>query len=247
MSVVPFILSGNARTVVETKQEFQTLGGIDGDVILIQNFEKGQILNTQSSNVTYDLRVGNEYRGHRDANKTELLDGEKIRLDPGTAIIIETMEVVHFPKNRFGHIVPKVSLLQSGISNTSSKIDPGYSGNLLVTVFNLGKKTVTLEKGAPFCTFYVLDIASGVTAYEKPGKKLPGAPSPKNVFTRFVDYVERRSTLVNAILTIMTTILTAITLFNTINQNQQKQVPPSTNEYKQPLPSKQSVQINSLH
>jgi len=237
MSVVPFILDGNStgnkKTVVETREDFQASRALDGDVIFIQNFEKDQILGTNSSNVTYDLRVGSEYKGHRDANKTELLEGQKIRLDPGAAIIIETMETVQFPKNRFGHIVPKVSLLQDGISNTSSKIDPGYNGRLLVTVFNLGKKTVELERGAPFCTFYVLDVAAGVTAYDKSGKKLPGVPAPTNVFARFGDFVERRSTFVNAILTITTIVSTGVALFSTFNQNQQNQSSFPTIEQKQ--------------
>jgi len=232
MSIIPFVLSGDQKTVVESKQEYQTAGGLDGYVIFIQYFDSGQISNTKSSNVTYDLRVGNEYRGHKDANKTELPDGESILLEPGAAIIIETMEVVHFPKNRFGHIVPKVSLLQNGISNTSSKIDPGYSGNLLVTVFNLGKKTVKLKKGEPFCTFYVLATSQDVIAYEKPGKKLPGSSGSKNICTRVGDFLERRSTLLNAVLTLLTAFLTALTLLNTslplvnqFHQRQQKQSP----------------------
>ncbi len=210
---------------MESREEYEKLGGLEGYVILIKNLERSQILNTQSSNATYDLRVGNEYKGHKDANKTELRDGEEIRLDSGAAVIIETMEVVQFPKSRFGHIVPKVGLLQNGISNTSSKIDPGYNGHLLVTVFNLGKKTVKLKKGEPFCTLYVLEISKEVVAYEKIGKKLPGNPGSKNIFARIADYTERHPTLFNVLLTIMTAILTIVTLITTIQQHQRTQSP----------------------
>ena len=122
MSVIPFVLNGDDKTVVESRREYEQAGGLEGDVIFIQNLDHGQILDTRSSNATYDLRVGTEYKGHRDAGKTDLLDGENISLEPGAAVIIETMELVQFPKSRFGHIVPKVTLLQNGISNTSSKI-----------------------------------------------------------------------------------------------------------------------------
>jgi len=117
-------LNGSNRTIVESRQEYEDANGLDGDVIFIQNLDTSQILDTQSSNASYDLRVGNEYRDHRDSGKIELPDGDKICLQPGSAVIIETIESVQFPKSRFGHIVPKVSLLQNGLSNTASKIDP---------------------------------------------------------------------------------------------------------------------------
>ena len=50
----------------------------------------------------------------------------------------------------FGYIVPKVSLLQDGVSNTLSKVDPGYHAPLVVTVFNLGQKEIELHQGDPF-------------------------------------------------------------------------------------------------
>lgn len=225
MSVIPFILNGADKTVVESRQEYEQAGGLEGEVLFIQNLDHSQILDTRSSNATYDLRVGTEYRGHRDAGKTELLDGENIPLEPGAAVIIETMESVQFPKSRFGHIVPKVTLLQNGISNTSSKIDPGYNGHLLVTVFNLGKRAIYLKKEEKFCTFYVLEVGKGVLAYEKNGKKLPGT-SKKGLPQRVADYIERHPTFFNVLLTIATTILTAVTILALVRQPQQIQTPP---------------------
>jgi dCTP deaminase len=225
MSVIPFVLNGSSKTVVENSQEYVQAGEIEGKVIFIRNLQRSQLIDTRSSNVTYDLRVGDEYRDHRDTNKTELPDGEGVRLDPGAAVIIETMEEVGFPKSRFGHIVPKVTLLQQGISNTSSKIDPGYRGNLLITVFNLGKKTVFLKKGEPFCTLYVLDVGPDVIAYDKKGKKLPGSPKPKNLFVSITDYLERNSTLLNVLLTLLTAVLTVVTIVSTILEYRQTVLP----------------------
>ena len=226
MSVIPFVLNGANKTVVESRQEYEQANGLEGEVIFIQNLDHSQILDTRSSNATYDLRVGTEYKGHKDAGKTDLLDGESIPLEPGAAVIVETMESVQFPKSRFGHIVPKVTLLQNGISNTSSKIDPGYNGHLLVTVFNLGKRTIHLKKEQKFCTFYVLEVGRGSLAYEKNGKKLPGT-SKKSLPKRIADYIESHPTFFNILLTIVTTILTAVTIFTLIRQPQQIQpLPP---------------------
>jgi dCTP deaminase len=233
MSVIPFVLEGDHKTIVETKQNFQESGGLEGYVILIQNLERNQILDTRSSNASYDLRIGHEYQGHNDANKQNLLDGEKIILDPGSAIIVETMEVVSFPKYRFGHIVPKVSLLQEGVSNTSSKVDPGYSGHLLITIFNLGKKKIELEKGKRFCSLYIIEISDQVIAYEKIGKKLPGNSVPKNWLAKSADYIERHPTFFNILLTISTTVLTVATIFALFREPQQLETVPQSNSQAQ--------------
>jgi len=57
MSVIPFVLNGSNRTIVESRQEYEDANGLDGDVIFIQNLDTSQILDTQSSNASYDLRV----------------------------------------------------------------------------------------------------------------------------------------------------------------------------------------------
>ena len=174
MSVIPFVIDGENKTITSDRVIYHDAGGVNGDLIFIQKLDESQIDATRSSNASYDLRVGDEYRDHRDPGKTELSDVDHIVLQPGAAVIIETSELVQFPSSRFGHIVPKVSLLQKGISNTSSKIDPGYEGKLLITVFNLGKQKVILEKGQKFCTLYVLEIKEGVVPYQKAPKRIIG-------------------------------------------------------------------------
>jgi deoxycytidine triphosphate deaminase len=151
MTVIPFLIDCANRTIVETREEFESSGGLEGDVILIKNLDRSQVetdkvIEKQSSNASYDLRVGGEYRDHREMGKTDLLDDGILYLPPGAAVIIETYEEVQFPRSRFGHIVPKVKLLMEGISNTSSKVDPGFDGRLLITVFNLGTKKIVTSQ-----------------------------------------------------------------------------------------------------
>mgnify|MGYP001072895751 CR=1 FL=1 len=174
MSVIPFVLDGSQRTIVATRGEFDDAGGIEGDVVFVHNLDEDQVRNPSGGNASYDLRVGDEYRDHRDEGKTDLGEDDFLVLKPGDAFIIETAEFVRFPRRRFGHIVPKVSLLQKGLSNTSSKIDPGYFGKLLVTVFNLGQQKVTLEKGDKFCTLYLLEVGNGVITYDGDPKRIEG-------------------------------------------------------------------------
>ncbi|MCF4968614.1 dCTP deaminase domain-containing protein [Nostoc sp. CMAA1605] len=224
MSVVPFILDGSNRTVVKSQQEYDEAGGINGDVIFVQNLDTTQISDTESSNASYDLRVGSEYRDHRDSGKTDLLDNGKISLQPGSAVIIETSETVHFPKSRFGHVVPKVSLLQDGLSNTSSKIDPGYRGKLSITVFNLGKRTIFLEKGQKFCTLYLLDVKEGVIPYKKDGKKIRGNPN-KDLFSKARDFIEVNQTYFTILLTIVTILLTITQIVQILKPQETQNLP----------------------
>ncbi|MBW4440916.1 MAG: hypothetical protein KME10_06720 [Plectolyngbya sp. WJT66-NPBG17] len=219
MSVIPFVLNGDDRTIVENRQEYSDEGGLDGTVIFIQNLDIAQICDTQSSNASYDLRIGDEYRDHRERGKTDLREDDQISLQPGAAVIIETAESVQFPKTRFGHIVPKVSLLQDGLSNTSSKVDPGYEGRLLITVFNLGKRTVTLKKGQKFCTLYVLGIEGKAVPYSKSGQRIFGSPK-KDPFSKAKDFIEVNQTYFTIVLTIFTIILTIATTFQVLQAAQ---------------------------
>ena len=222
MSVIPFILNGSNRTIVESRKEYEDAGGLDGDVIFIQNLDRDQILDTNSSsNASYDLRVGDEYRDHRESGKTDLLDNSKICLQPGSAVIIETDESVQFPKSRFGHIVPKVSLLQDGLSNTSSKIDPGYEGKLLITVFNLGKRTIYLKKRQKFCTLYVLDIKDGVIPYKKGTQRIVGN-SRVGFLGGIRDFIETNQTFLTGLLLIVSIITTVIQIVEFTQKQQVK-------------------------
>ncbi|HIK08240.1 MAG TPA: hypothetical protein IGS40_26750 [Trichormus sp. M33_DOE_039] len=221
MSVIPFILDGTNKTVVKSKQEYDEAGGLNGDVICIQNLDISQILNTESSNVSYDLRVGEEYRDHRDPGKTDLLDNSKISLKPGSAVIIETAESFKLPKSRFGHVVPKVSLLQYGLSNTSSKIDPGYEGKLSITVFNLGKRTVELQKGQVFCTLYILEVKEGAIPYNKPSKRISGN-TKKGLLNGIGDFIETNQIYFTIVLTIATLVQIVVQIAQPLQQQAEK-------------------------
>lgn len=143
--------------------------------LLIFNVDKTQLLGT-SSNVSYDLQVGSEYKSHRDAEKTELTDDGDLLLRPGNAVLIQSEEVLFVPRKLFGYVVPKVALLQKGVTNTLSKVDPGYNGPLIVTLFNLSKNDLRLKRRDSFCSIVLHSVADGATLYNKPGKRITGNP-----------------------------------------------------------------------
>jgi dCTP deaminase len=189
VSVLPLIV-GNS--VVETEEAFQQTNSFAGNALLIFNLDKTQ-LSDASSNVSYDLRVGSEYRGHREAEKTELPEEGFLVLHPGNAVLIQSEEVLFVPRKLFGYVVPKVTLLQQGVSNTLSKVDPGYNGPLIVTLFNLGKRDLRLRRRDRFCSVVFHDVADGATLYNKPGKRISGNPR-EPWWPRLRDWIESNKT-----------------------------------------------------
>lgn len=193
MGVIPIIKDS---TVVEDSVAFS----IDGKALLIQNFDQSQFENQHDSNACYDLRVGDKYRDHRNSEAITLKKDDVIILDPGSAVIIKTREYVHFPKCMFGNIIPKVGLLQKGISNTFSKIDPGYKGHLLITVFNLGKQVVFLKFEEKFCSLNVLRVeVEGLRPYDKEPKDFAGK-GKISYWEKFSDFVKKHDALVKLII-----------------------------------------------
>jgi dCTP deaminase len=128
-------------------------------------------------NASYDLRVGNKYKDHRNDTIQALNKGEYIELLLGNAVIIQTEEEVRLPRELFGQILPRVSLLELGIANTPSKIDPGYAGHLLITTFNHGKRTEKLRREQRFCSLHRLTVEDGISRNNSPScvKGLAGA------------------------------------------------------------------------
>lgn len=171
MSVIALNASGEEPSVVTSNDDFDR----EGNAILILNSDPAQLApSAHECNASYDLRVGQIYRDHRNREGQQLAPDDPIQLLPGNAVIIETEELVKFPKTRFGQILPKVSLLQKGIANTPSKVDPGYEGHLLITAFNHGKRAVSLHRSQPFCSLHIFDVAGVLRPYDKEGKRIEG-------------------------------------------------------------------------
>jgi dCTP deaminase len=214
MSVIPLVVG---QTVATTEQAFEAAGGRQGSRLLIRSFDTAQLAG-DAANLSYDLRVGAEYKDHRDGwigrmTATEDIplrpgdaETEHITLHPGDAVIIETEESVHMPAAMFGYIVPRVRWLQQGISNTLSKIDPGYNGRLLITLFNLGRNKVDIPRLERFCSLVIHDVADGARLYEGEPKRISGT-GRRTAWQRVRDGLEANRTAVEIALILVTAAL----------------------------------------
>ncbi len=113
-------------------------------------------------------------------------------------MLIQSEEIVFLPRKLFGYVVPKVTLLQEGITNTLSKVDPGYNGPLIVTLFNLGKTDRQLKRREHFCSLVLHSVAEGASLYNKAGKRITGNPR-EPWWPRFKDWLEANKTLLNLV------------------------------------------------
>ena len=186
MAVVPLV---PGKSVAKTEEEFERRGARRGSTLLIRNFDGAQ-LSPGTPNLSYDLRVGSVYKDHRDGLRRELPENRSITLFPGGAVVIETEESLHMPPGLFGYIVPRVKWLQQGVSNTLSKVDSGYNGKLLVTLFNLGRNTVPIDRKDGFCSLVVHDVGEGVCLYEGNPKTIAGAGTAEPIWTRLRNRVK---------------------------------------------------------
>jgi dCTP deaminase len=206
MGVVPFSTSPPHPSVVFDIRHFD----LDGLAVLIVHPDRRQFHNMETGcNATYDLRVGDKFKDHRNDTIQALNEGECIELLPGNAVIIQSEEEVRFPRRLFGQILPRVRLLALGIANTPSKIDPGYSGRLLITTFNHGKRTEKLRRGQRFCSLHLLTVEDGAIPFNGAGKQLEGVPR-SSPLQRWRDWLEVRQIWITLGVFVFTAVILAV-------------------------------------
>jgi deoxycytidine triphosphate deaminase len=204
MGVIPLTTQGTTPTIITGKTAFNPAG----TAVKIINFDHEQLRGMRGeSNLSYDLRVGSLYRDHRErlGQGHTLREGEEITLYPGTAVIIQTLEHVEFPHSRFAYIAPKVSLLQLALTNTLSKVDPGYQGPLLVTLFNAGKTRQQVTHGQRFCALVVHEIAPGtpVLPHSSGAKQIVEPPTPRSRWRVLKDRVDQHHSVILLVLVVL--------------------------------------------
>ncbi len=117
----------------------------------------------------YDLRVGNYYKtliGKPNLVYLKNEEKQKVIIKPGDVALIATLEQIKMPQNGkiSGLILSKVSQVSKGISNVSTKVDPGWSeGELLIPIQNFSKDTIELDYEEKICTIIFITNQSGAS------------------------------------------------------------------------------------
>jgi dCTP deaminase len=126
----------------------------------------------QVSGLTVDIRLGNKFRVFEDhaapyidlsGKKAEMQEalnrvmsdeitveeGQAFFLHPGELALAVTLESVTLPANIVGWLDGRSSLARLGlmVHVTAHRIDPGWSGNIVLEFFNSGKLPLALKPG----------------------------------------------------------------------------------------------------
>lgn len=72
----------------------------------------------------------------------------KIIIKPGDFYLVKTIEKVNLPPDLIGFFKPRTTMQRMGIFLRSSQVSPGYQGELIFAIKNLGPCEVTIELGA---------------------------------------------------------------------------------------------------
>ena len=147
--------------------------------VRIEPLEEGQI---QAACV--DLRLGSEFRVFKHTHEafidsrnpkehTECMkadDGRPFIIHPNEFVLGITKERVALPDDIAAYVDGKSSLGRLGVTAhiTSSLVEPGWDGRLVLEIANLGKMPVTLYPGMKICKLVLMRMSS---ASEKPYDK----------------------------------------------------------------------------
>jgi dCTP deaminase len=135
--------------------------GILSDRDIRKAREKGELIISDFkeellSPASYDLRVGNKaLKSVREREKVivDLSEERILEIDTAEFAEIITLERLELSKNLSGRIGIRSYFTRKGlIPFTGAQVDPGWKGNLIISLFNTGPRTIVLRYGEPFCT-----------------------------------------------------------------------------------------------
>ncbi len=96
----------------------------------------------------YDLRVGRE--AYMEGKIIDVRDKGVLSMPPGTHALILTLERVKLPDDIMGDVRIRSSLAREGIIGSFAWVDPGWDGNLTLSLFNASGSFIKLGYGERF-------------------------------------------------------------------------------------------------
>ena len=132
--------------------------------------------------ISIDLRLGHQFMVYKrteqpfiDVQKPETFENltalinkqnhEPFTIHPGEFVLATTLESVEIPNNLAGRLEGKSSLGLLGIviHSTAGKFDPGWKGNLVLEISNIGTVPVIVYPEMRICQFLFEELSSPTT------------------------------------------------------------------------------------
>lgn len=155
---------------------------------------------TQLGSCSLDLRLGNNFRvfehskipfidptkkdySNEITQEIKVKKGDPFIVQPGDFVLAVTLERITLPSNLLGRLEGRSSLGRLGIvvHSTASVFDPGWDGQAVLELGNLGRIPVSLHPGMRICamTFEELSSDSEVPYVKKKDAKYKFQKGPQ--------------------------------------------------------------------
>lgn len=85
---------------------------------------------------------------------------ESITLNPEDQKLVATYERIELPPNLLGLLHLRSSFAREGLVASLALVDPGFRGQLTVSLINTSKTSVTIAKGEPFLQLTLIELTS---------------------------------------------------------------------------------------
>lgn len=168
--------------------------------------ENGQLLigsdDESFKGSSYDFRAGEEViiadPESEDHCYRDLERQESISIKPGSAVTFRSFEQLDLPDNIKGRLSPKSRLANKKVFYPGGLIDPGYTGYIWFTFFNIGTKSYEISYKDEIVTGEFIQIKptieynNGEKINKLPEKMLPRVPSVGESYTFDWDDVNKR-------------------------------------------------------
>ncbi len=147
----------------------------NGDIVITPQLD----IKTQLGSCSIDLRLGNTFRvfeqsrnAYIDPTKKDytnevtreviLKDGEHFIMQPGDFVLAVTLEKITISPKLLGRLEGRSSLGRLGIvvHSTASVFDPGWDGQAVLELGNLGRIAVALYPGMRICAMTFEQLSS---------------------------------------------------------------------------------------
>jgi dCTP deaminase len=134
---------------------------------------------TQLGSCSIDLRLGNNFRifdhsknafidptkkdySNEITKEVRVEDGDRFVMQPGDFVLAVTLEKIKIPDNLLGRLEGRSSLGRLGIvvHSTASVFDPGWNGQAVLELGNLGRIPVALYPGMRICAMTFEQLSS---------------------------------------------------------------------------------------
>ena len=85
---------------------------------------------------------------------------EKVAIQMGEQRLVATLERVELPDSLLGILHLRSTFAREGLIASLALVDPGFRGQLTVSLFNAGKKPVNIESGERFLQITFIELTS---------------------------------------------------------------------------------------